>query len=62
MLRCLLVLGQRGDRDNVGTKNIFPLERYLKYSILAPSCDLSEIDDSFSMRGCGQGGKHKDNI
>jgi hypothetical protein len=40
MLRRLLVLGQRGDRDKVGTRNIFPLERYLKYSILAPSCDL----------------------
>jgi hypothetical protein len=30
MLRRLLVLGQRGDRDKVGTRNIFPLERYLK--------------------------------
>jgi hypothetical protein len=27
MLRRLLVLGQRGDRDKVGTRNIFPLER-----------------------------------
>jgi hypothetical protein len=30
MLRLLLVLRQRGDRDKVGTRNIFPLERYLK--------------------------------
>jgi hypothetical protein len=40
MLRRLLVLEQRGDRDKVGTRNIFPLERYLKSSMLAPSCDL----------------------
>jgi hypothetical protein len=25
MLRRLLVLGQRGDRDKVGTRNTFPL-------------------------------------
>jgi hypothetical protein len=36
----LLVLGLRGDRDKVGTRNIFLLERYLKSSTLAPSCDL----------------------
>jgi hypothetical protein len=40
LLRRLLFLGQRGDRDKVGTRNIFPLERYLKSLILAPSCDL----------------------
>jgi hypothetical protein len=54
MLRCLLVLGQRGDRDKVGTRNTFPLERYL-----APSCNLPWIDDPSSMIGCGQGGKLK---
>jgi hypothetical protein len=43
MLWCLLVLGQRGDRDKVGTINIFPLERYLKSWILAPSFDLPWI-------------------
>jgi hypothetical protein len=59
MLRRLHVLGQRGDRDKIGTRNIFPLERYLKSSILAPSCDLPWIDDPYSMIGCGQGGKHK---
>jgi hypothetical protein len=59
MLRRLLVLRQRGDRDKVGTRNIFPLERYLKSSILAPSCVLSWIDDPYSMVDCGQGGKHK---
>jgi hypothetical protein len=59
MLRCLLVLGQRGDRDKVGTGNIFPLERYLKSSILSPSCDLPWIDDPYSMIGCGQGSNHK---
>jgi hypothetical protein len=32
MLRRLLVLGQRGDRDKVGTRNIFPLERYLIFN------------------------------
>jgi hypothetical protein len=26
--------------NKVGTGNIFPLERYLKSSMLAPSCDL----------------------
>jgi hypothetical protein len=30
MLRRLLVLEQRGDRDKVGTENSFPSERYLK--------------------------------
>jgi hypothetical protein len=59
MLRSLLVLGQRGDRDKVGTRNIFLLERYLKSLILAPSCDLPWIDDPYSMIGCGQRGKHK---
>jgi hypothetical protein len=59
MLRRLLVLGQRGHRYKVGTGNIFTLERYLKYSILAPSCDLPWVDDSYSMIGCGQGGKCK---
>jgi hypothetical protein len=59
MLRRLLVLGQRGDRDKVGVRNIFPLERYLKSSTLAPSCNLPWIDDPYSMIGCGQGGKHK---
>jgi hypothetical protein len=58
MLRRLLVLGQRGDKDKVGTGN-FPLERYLKSSMLAPSCDLPWIDDPFSTIGCGQGGNHK---
>jgi hypothetical protein len=55
----LLVLGQRGDRDKVGTGNTFPLERYLKSSIMASSCYLPWIDDPYSMIGCGQGGKHK---
>jgi hypothetical protein len=59
MLRRLLVLKQRGDRDKVGTKNVFSLERYLKSSILTPSCDLPRIDDPYSMIGCDQGGKHK---
>jgi hypothetical protein len=60
MLRRLLVLGQRGARDKVGTRNIFFLWRdILKSSILAPSCDLPRIDDPYSMIGCGQGGKHK---
>jgi hypothetical protein len=59
MLRRLLVLGQRGDNDKVGTGNTFPLERYLKSSIVAPSCDLPGIDDPYSTIGCGQGGKHK---
>jgi hypothetical protein len=59
MIRRLLVLGKRGDRDKVGTRNIFPLERYLKSSTLAPSCNLPWIDDPYSMIGCGQGGKHK---
>jgi hypothetical protein len=59
MLRRLLVLRQRGDSDKVGTRNIFSLERYLKSSILAPSCDLPWIYDPFSMVGCCQGGKHK---
>jgi hypothetical protein len=59
MLRRLIVLGQRGDIDKVGTRNIFPLERYLKSSTLAPSCDLPWIDDQYSIIGCGQGGKHK---
>jgi hypothetical protein len=36
----LLVLGQRGDRDKVGTGNTFCLKRYLKSSIVAPSCNL----------------------
>jgi hypothetical protein len=40
MLRRLLFLGQRGDGDKVGTRNTFPLERYLKSSILTPSYDL----------------------
>jgi hypothetical protein len=44
MLRRLLVLGQRGDRDKVGTGNTFPLERYLKSSIVALSCNLPWID------------------
>jgi hypothetical protein len=59
MLRHLLVLGQRDDRDKVGTRNIFPLERYLKSLIFAPSCDIPRIDDPYSMIGCGQGGKLK---
>jgi hypothetical protein len=59
MLRRLLVLEQRGDRDKVGTGNTFPLERHLKFSILAPSCNLPWIDDPFSTIGCGQGGNHK---
>jgi hypothetical protein len=59
MLRRLLVLGQIGDRDKVGTINIFPLERYWKSSILTPSCDLPWIDDPYSMIDCDQGGKHK---
>jgi hypothetical protein len=40
MLRRLLVLEHIGDRDKVGTINTFPSERYLKSSILAPSCNL----------------------
>jgi hypothetical protein len=59
MLRRLLVLGQRGDRDKVGTRNNFPLEGYLKSSILAPSCDLPWIDDPYSMISYGLGGNHK---
>jgi hypothetical protein len=59
MLRRLLVLGQRGDRNKVGTRNTFPLERYLKSSILAPSCNLPWIYDPFSTIGWGQGGNHK---
>jgi hypothetical protein len=59
MLRRLLVLGQRGDKDKVGTGNTFPLERYLKSSKLAPSYDLPWIDDPSSTIGCGQGGNHK---
>jgi hypothetical protein len=59
MLRHLLVLRQRGDRDKVGTRNIFRLERYLKSSILAPSCNLPWIDDPYSKIGCRQGGNHK---
>jgi hypothetical protein len=55
----LLVIGQRDDRDEVGTRKIFPLERYLKSSTLAPSCNLPWIDDPYSMICCGQGGKHK---
>jgi hypothetical protein len=35
--KTLLVLGQKSDRDKVGTGNTFPLERYLKSSFLAPS-------------------------
>jgi hypothetical protein len=30
MLRCLLVLGQRGDRDKVDTRNIFPFGEILE--------------------------------
>jgi hypothetical protein len=48
MLRRFLILGQRGDRNKVGTRNIFPFERYLKYSILVSSCDLPRIDDPYS--------------
>jgi hypothetical protein len=59
MLRRLLVLEQRGGRDKVGTRKIFPLERYLKSSTLAPSWDLPWIDDPYSMIDCDQGGKHK---
>jgi hypothetical protein len=59
MLRRLLILGQRGDRDKVGTIKNFPLERHLKPSILEPSCDLPWIDDVYSMTGCGQEGNHK---
>jgi hypothetical protein len=59
MLRRLLVLGQRGDRDKVGTINIFPLERYLKSSTSVPSCDLPWLTIHTHSIGCGQGGKHK---
>jgi hypothetical protein len=59
MLSRLLILEQRGDRDKVGTRNIFPMGRYLRSSILAPSCDLPWINDPYSMVGCGQGGTHK---
>jgi hypothetical protein len=59
MLRRLLVLRQRGDKNKVGTGKTFPLERYLESSMLAPSCDFPWIDDPFSTIGCGQGGKHK---
>jgi hypothetical protein len=59
MLRSLLVLEQRGHRDKVGTENTFHLERYLKSSIVAPSCYLPWIDDPYSTIGCGQGGNHK---
>jgi hypothetical protein len=55
----LLVLGQKGDIDKVGTGKFFPSERYLKSSIMAPSCDLPWIDDPYSTIGCGQGGNHK---
>jgi hypothetical protein len=40
MLRRLLVLGQRGDKNKVGTGIIFPSERYLKSSTVAPSYNL----------------------
>jgi hypothetical protein len=59
MLRRLLVLGQRGDRDKVGTRNIFLWRDTWKYSILASTCNLPCIDDPFSTIGCGQGGNHK---
>jgi hypothetical protein len=59
MLRRLLVLGQRRDRDKVSTGNTFPSERYLKSSIFALSCYLPWIDDPYSRIGCGQGGNHK---
>jgi hypothetical protein len=58
----VLVLGQRGDRDKVGTENTFPLERYLNSSMLAPFCNLPWIDDPSSMIGCGQGSNHKKDI
>jgi hypothetical protein len=58
MLRHLLDLGQSGDRDKVGNRNIFSFGD-LKSSILAPSCDLPWIDDPYSMIGCDQGDKHK---
>jgi hypothetical protein len=45
--------------NKVGTGNTFPLERYLKSSIVAPSCNLPWIDDPSSTIGCGQGGNHK---
>jgi hypothetical protein len=48
--RRLLVLGQRGDRDKVGSRNIFPLGKYLKSSTLAPSCDPARFVKS-PMRG-----------
>jgi hypothetical protein len=48
MLKCLLILGKRGDRDKVGTGYIFPLERYLKSSISAPSYDLPRVDDPYA--------------
>jgi hypothetical protein len=35
------------------------LERYLKSSMLAPSCNLPWIDDPSSTIGCGQGGNNK---
>jgi hypothetical protein len=53
------ILGHRGDRDNVGTGNTFPLDRYLKSSIVAPSCNLSWIDYPSSTICCGQGGNQK---
>jgi hypothetical protein len=59
MLRRLLVLGQRGDKNKVGTGIIFPSERYLKSSTVAPSYNLPWIDDPSSTIGCGQGGNHK---
>jgi hypothetical protein len=43
--------------NKVGTRNNFPLERYLKSLIVAPSCNLPWIDDLSSTIGCGQGGK-----
>jgi hypothetical protein len=55
----LLILGQTCDRDKVGTGNTFPLERYLKSSIMASSCNLPWIDDPSSTLCCGQEGNHK---
>jgi hypothetical protein len=60
MLRRLLVLRQRGDRDKVGTRNIFPLQRYLKSSIFWHHLAIFlELTIHTQMIGCGQGGKHK---
>jgi hypothetical protein len=58
MLRCCSSSSKEAI-NKVGTGNIFPLDRYLKSSMSAPSCDPPWIGDPFSTIGCGQRGNHK---